>query len=78
MTASKRELFMRLCAVTRKWNQTDAVPDYQQKECGEIGVLLHAMGGEALMREAYYMAKNLNQYVCVIQAYWDGIGEWQW
>lgn len=78
MSETKNELFARLKALTRNWNQIDAVPRSQQEECKDIGKLIHAMGGEDAMREAYYAAKDANPYVCVIQAYWHGIGEWQW
>lgn len=45
---------------------------------GMSAARLYALGGEALMREAYYDAKAENPAVTVIQAYWDGIGGWRW
>lgn len=71
-------LFEQLRALTRNWNTYEDIPESQQRQCTRIGKSLHALGGEELMREAYYHAKGYNPAVSVIQAYWDGIGEWRW
>lgn len=76
--ANQTQLFEQLRALTRNWNTYDDIPESQQKECIQIGKRLHALGGEGLMRDAYYDAKAANVAVTVIQAYWDGIGEWRW
>lgn len=79
MKAETREvLFSELRRVTEQWNTHEDVPKSQQALCRQIGVRLHALGGEELMREAYYDAKDNNRYVTAIQAYWDGIGDWRW
>ena len=71
-------LFDQLVALTRNWNDYEDIPVSQQRECTAIGKKLHAEGGEKLMRAAYYHAKAANPEVHVIQAYWDGIGDWRW
>lgn len=73
-----RELIAQLVFLTRTWNEFDAVPVAQQETCREIGVQLNDIGGIELMREVYYIAKSKNRCVCVVQAYWDKIGEWRW
>lgn len=71
-------IFTQLRELTRRWNEHEDIPRSQRLECRNIGEALHALGGEALMREAYYDAKSHNRAVTVIQAYWDGIGDWRW
>jgi hypothetical protein len=74
----KKELFRQLCALTRNWNDHEDIPRSQQLECRKIGEALSAIGGNAAMVEAYYIARALNSNVHVIQAYWDGVGDFQW
>lgn len=76
--ARKSELFARLHKCSRGWNQEDLVPDHQKRECRRIGEALNGIGGMDLMQEAYYHAKGENPNVHVIQAFWDGIGDWRW
>jgi hypothetical protein len=71
-------LFSELRRVTAMWNTHEDIPTSQKLLCRQIGKRLYELGGEALMREAYYDAKAANRAVTVIQAYWDGIGEWRW
>ena len=71
------QLVDELKAITASWNEFDLVPKDQQAKCRKIGVELHAMGNEDLMQKAYYMAKEQNRSASVIQAYWDGIGNWK-
>lgn len=75
---TRNELFERLCALTRNWNTYEDVPRSQQLECASIGREINALGGFSLMQEAYRHAKRKNNAVSVIQAYWNGIGDWQW
>ena len=77
-TETRAVLFEELRRVTAMWNTYEDIPKSQQALCRQIGVRLHALGGEPLMREAYYHAKAANPAVTVIQAYWDGIGDWRW
>lgn len=72
------ELVEQLCDLTKRWNDFEDVPVSQRKECRKIGVALNAEGGMNAMRKAYYEAKGRNPSVHVIQAYWDGIGDWVW
>lgn len=72
------QLCQKLVVLTKNWNATDRVPQEEQDKCREIGVEIHKLGGCEMMQNAYYHAKGANQYVCVIQAYWDNIGEWRW
>ena len=76
--ATPEKLFEQLRALTRNWNNHEDIPRSQQLECRDIGRKLNAIGGKQLMTDAYYDAKATNNYVAVIQAYWDGIGDWQW
>jgi hypothetical protein len=78
ITKQRGDLFAELRRVTAMWNGYDDIPKSQQGLCRAIGLRLHALGGEDLMREAYYDAKAANPDVHVIQAYWDGIGDWRW
>ena len=71
-------LFEELRRVTAMWNRHEDIPESQRALCRQIGVRLNALGGADLMLKAYYDAKGANPDVHVIQAYWDGIGEWRW
>lgn len=73
-----RELLAELTALTAQWNATDLIPVEQQMECKRIGEELNKIGGIHLMRQAYYSAHQANRCASVVQAYWDGIGEWRW
>src|SRR5215831_3440072 len=53
MSATPDELFAELCKVTANWNRFDDIPDGQRAAVRSIGQKLHAIGGEAVMREAY-------------------------
>lgn len=76
--STENALINQLIDLTKRWNSYEDVPKSQQAECRKIGQQLHATGGEALMRAAYYSARDYNRDVHVIQAYWDGIGNWRW
>lgn len=67
-----------LCGLTKRWTIHEDIPRSQQIECREIGRKLHALGGEAAMRVAYYEATGRNRAATVVAAYFDGIGEWRW
>lgn len=67
-----------LCDLTKRWNETDLVPGSQQKECTEIGRKLDKLGGMTAMQDAYYAAKGQNRCASIVQAYFDGIGDWRW
>lgn len=71
-------LIEQLCDLTKRWNNYDLIPEGQKSECRRIGRELNAIGGIGLMRDAYYAARGANPWVHVIQAYWDGIGDWVW
>ena len=75
---TREVLFEELRWVTGLWTVYEDIPKSQQARCRVIGTKLNALGGEALMREAYYDAKAANQAATVVQAYWDGIGDWRW
>ena len=76
--ATIQELTSRLIDVSRNWNAHDLVPDEQKTRCRKIGEEINAAGGMAAMQTAYYEAKARNRCASVIQAYWDGIGDWRW
>ena len=78
MPDTEDALFEQLRDLTKRWNRYEDIPKSQQAECREIGRKLLALGGEGMMREAYYDAKAANPEVHMIQAYWDGIGYWRW
>lgn len=67
-----------LVNLTQFWNDHEDIPKSQQDKCKTIGKRLHDLGGFRFMTDAYYHAKSRNRYVSVIQAYWDGIGDWRW
>ena len=71
-------LFAELRNLTQFWNAHEDVPKSQQIECRKIGERINAKGGQALMVKAYYDAKSANRHVAVIQAYWNGVGDWVW
>ncbi len=73
-----RQLTDRLIAASRDWTPHDLVPERQKAEVKAIGHALHSAGGIGAMVAAYYEAKERNRSASVIQAYWDGIGEWRW
>ena len=75
---ARTDLFTALAALSDQWAMDGQVPGFQIAECVAIGRELYNLGGEALMQEAYYHAKGSNRCASVIQAYWDGIGDWQW
>jgi hypothetical protein len=74
----QRDLFAELREVTKPWTIHEDIRVSEQKRCREIGKKLHALGGEDLMRKAYYDAKGENPASITLAAYWDGIGEWRW
>ncbi len=78
MSEPRGALVRQLIELTRQWNEHDLVPKAQQEKCREIGLALNASGGMALMQGAYYEARARNRSASVIQAYWDGIGDWRW
>jgi hypothetical protein len=67
-----------LIELTKRWNTFEDIPRSQQIECAEIGKRLNAQGGMQAMQKAYYAAKFHNKAASTIQAYWHGIGDWQW
>ncbi|RUV65808.1 hypothetical protein EOA64_00230 [Mesorhizobium sp. M1A.F.Ca.IN.022.02.1.1] len=75
---NREALFQALRELTKDWNEYDPVPRSQQLECQHIGESLCTEGGINLMQDAYYDAKARNRSASVIQAYWDGIGDWRW
>ena len=72
------EIIEQLCELTKRWTEHEDIPKSQQYECRMLGGELHKIGGESLMREAFYIAKGRNRAASVIQCYWDGIGDWRW
>jgi hypothetical protein len=74
----QERLIAQLCELTKRWTTYEDIPRSQQTECRSIGGQLDKLGGKALMIEAYYEAKAVNTAAFMIQAYWDGIGDWQW
>lgn len=74
----QEELTLRLIALTAEWNEHEDVPKSQQYKCRAIGEALHELGGMDMMVEAYRDVHRLNRAATVVQAYWDGIGDWQW
>ena len=76
---TKSALFSQLRRLTESWTIHDAAySDPVVNRCRIIGQELNDLGGAVLMREAYYDAKAANPAVTVVQAYWDGIGDWRW
>lgn len=71
-------LFVQLAAITASWDQHTLVPDAEKNRAVEIGKALNDAGGFALMQDTYYHAKARNRYAAVLQAYWNGIGDWLW
>jgi hypothetical protein len=71
------QLFGHLRDLVKFWTLHEVPLSSQQSEAKRIGKALHALGGEALMREAYYDAKRSNRAASALQYYWDGIGEWR-
>ncbi|MDE2107444.1 MAG: hypothetical protein KGL39_60165 [Patescibacteria group bacterium] len=67
-----------LIDLTKRWNDHEDIPRSQQLECKKIGEKINAQGGFAAMQEAYRAARRANPMTHVIQAYWDGIGDWRW
>lgn len=78
MASAFASIVTELKTLTANWNQTDLVPKDQQEKCKDIGRRLNEIGGVSLMRDAYYAAHGANRCASVIQAYWDGIGDWRW
>lgn len=72
------DLTCELIKISDEWTAHDLVPDRQKANVIRIGVALNSAGGMPAMQYAYYAAKNSNPHASVIQAYWDGIGEWRW
>lgn len=76
--ASLGDLTDELINLTQFWNDHEDVPKSQQHACRSIGQRLYDAGGHRYMTDAYYHAKARNRHCTVIQAYWDGIGNWRW
>lgn len=75
---TQEKLILRLITLTTEWNEHEDVPKSQQYKCRAIGEALHKLGGMSMMVEAYRDVHRLNRAATVVQAYWDGIGDWQW
>lgn len=75
---NREALLQGLRELTKDWNEYDLVPKTEQAICRDYGESLCTEGGIELMQEAYYDAKSRNRAASVIQAYWDGIGDWRW
>ena len=71
-------LTAQLCELTKRWNTWQDIPRSQQLECKKIGERLNAVGGKAMMTDAYYEAKSFNAAASVVRAYWNGVGDWLW
>ena len=71
-------LVNRLIDVTANWNEHHLVPEEQKVRCRAIGEALNKAGGLGAMQDAYYAAKARNRCASLVQAYWDGVGEWRW
>ena len=67
-----------LCDLTRYWNAYEDVSKNEQAKCRDIGARLHNVGGFKAMTDAYYHAKASNRHAGVVQAYWNGVGDWVW
>jgi hypothetical protein len=79
MSASATRLIVELCDVTRDWDRHQKLlPLEQEVRARAIGMELYQLGGEALMQDAYYEAHAMNPAASIVQALWDGIGEWRW
>lgn len=78
VSEQKTTLIEQLKDLTKRWNDHEDIPRSQQLECAEIGKKLNTIGGMDLMTEAYYAAKGQNRSASPIQAFWLGIGDWQW
>jgi hypothetical protein len=71
-------LTKQLIKLSESWNRYDLVPDDQKVEAARIGRELNTIGGMDAMQRAYYAAKQQNKDAGIVQAYWDGIGDWRW
>lgn len=78
MNPKAETIVAQLCALTHSWNQTDDVPQNQQKEARLLGEELDRIGGYSLMLEVYDVVHAQNPCACVLQAYWDNVGTWRW
>ena len=77
-TKTQDDLIDELCELTKRWTDYEDVPGSQKAECRRIGEELNRLGGMSAMRDAYYEAKGHNRAASVVQAFWDGVGEWRW
>lgn len=72
------ELTAHLCTLVAPWTQDGLHSDETKADCRRVGERLNKIGGMEAMINAYYEAKASNRCASVVQAYWDGIGDWQW
>lgn len=72
------ELTEQLCDITRSWTDWEDIPPAQAAECKNIGVALNELGGMDAMQNAFYEAKGRNRAASTVQAFWHGVGNWQW
>ena len=77
-TPKQQELIEQLLSLTEYWTEYEDVPTSQKSRCRVIGEELYKLGGVSAMRDAYYEAKGRNRAASVVQAFWHGVGEWQW
>jgi hypothetical protein len=68
----------RLLAMAKLWNATDPAPPGHKQEVRSIGQHLHAKGGWDLMSAVYDHVRERRAYPHLIEAWWDGIGDWRW
>jgi hypothetical protein len=70
-------LYDELLELTRAWTRHDRILPNEIR-VKAIGRQLYELGGEQLMRMAYYHATAANRAASVLSLLWDGIGEWSW
>lgn len=69
----------RLLELARAWNDHDPIPDGHKAEVKAIGEQLHGKGGWPLMSKVYEnVRKRSTVDSCLIEAWWDGVGDWRW
>ena len=73
---NKDDLFSSLGRLVEDWTPHEDIRKSERYLATEIGRRLYKLGGEGLMRDAYYHARDINRCASILNLYWDGIGDW--
>ena len=70
------EVYDELYRLISFWTLHEDIRETERRTAVRIGKAFYDIGGERLMRDAYYNARARNRAASVLNLYWNGIGDW--